>query len=97
VITGATEIAHITTKQDMSRWTRAHADAPGINWSVFAGPGGTMIIVEHAEDRCSSRRLAVAPDVTAVPVPSPVEGTEAVDGGSLADVAGRAGRGRKTA
>jgi hypothetical protein len=53
VITGITEIAHITTKQDMSRWTRAHADVPGIRWSVFPGPGGTMIIVEHAEDRCS--------------------------------------------
>jgi hypothetical protein len=50
VITG---IAHITTKQDMSRWTRAHADVPGITWSVFPGPGGTMIIVEHAEDRCT--------------------------------------------
>lgn len=53
MITGVTEITHITTKQDMSRWTRAHADLPGIKWSVFAGPGGTMIIVEHAEDRCS--------------------------------------------
>jgi hypothetical protein len=53
VITGITAIAHITTKQDMSRWTRAHADVPGIKWSVFPGPGGTMIIVEHAEDRCS--------------------------------------------
>ena len=53
MITGITEISHITTKQDMSRWTRAHADVPGITWSVFAGPGGTMIIVEHAEDRCS--------------------------------------------
>ena len=51
--TGVTKVAHITTKQDMSRWTRAHADAPGITWSVFPGPGGTMIIVEHAEDRCS--------------------------------------------
>ena len=50
---GITEIANITTKQDMSRWTRAHADAPGINWSVYPGPGGTMIIVEHAEDRCT--------------------------------------------
>jgi hypothetical protein len=63
VITGVTEIAHITTKQDMSRWTRAHADAPGINWSVFAGPGGTMIIVEHAEDRCSFGRPQAAPDI----------------------------------
>jgi hypothetical protein len=54
VITGVTDIAHITTKQDMSRWTRAHADVAGITWSVFAGPGGTMIIVEHTEDRCSA-------------------------------------------
>jgi hypothetical protein len=53
VITGITAIAHITTKQEMSRWTRAHADAPGITWSVFPGEGGTMIIVEHTEDRCS--------------------------------------------
>ena len=53
MISGITEVAHITTKQDMSRWTRAHADVPGIRWSVFAGPGGTMIIVEHAEDRCT--------------------------------------------
>ena len=53
MITGVTEITHITTKQDMSRWTRAHADLPGIKWSVFAGPGGTMIIVEHGEDRAS--------------------------------------------
>jgi hypothetical protein len=53
VITGVTEITEICTKQDMSRWTRAHADAPGITWSVIAGPGGTMIIVEHLEDRCS--------------------------------------------
>jgi hypothetical protein len=46
-----TEITHIHHKSDMSRWTRAHADAPGINWSVYPGPGGTMIIVEHEEDR----------------------------------------------
>lgn len=62
MITGVTEITHITTKQDMSRWTRAHADLPGIKWSVFAGPGGTMIIVEHAEDRCSLNRADVSPD-----------------------------------
>ena len=60
MITGITEIAHITTKQDMSRWTRAHADAPGITWSVFPGPGGTMIIVEHAEDRCTLNRVSAA-------------------------------------
>jgi hypothetical protein len=62
VITGITEIAHITTKQDMSRWTRAHADVPGIKWSVFPGPGGTMIIVEYAEDRCALNRANVTPD-----------------------------------
>jgi hypothetical protein len=65
VIAGVTEIAHITTKQDMSRWTRAHADVPGIKWSVFAGPGGTMIIVEYAEDRCSLSRADLSPDVAA--------------------------------
>jgi hypothetical protein len=75
VITGITEIAHITTKQDMSRWTRAHADVPGINWSVFAGPGGTMIIVEHAEDRCSLHRTNASPDAAA-PVSSSVEGAD---------------------
>jgi hypothetical protein len=53
VITGITEITQINTKQDMSRWTRAHEKTPGIRWSVFAGPGGTMIIVEHEEDRCT--------------------------------------------
>jgi hypothetical protein len=58
VITGVTKVAHITTKQDMSRWTRAHADEPGITWSVFPGPGGTMIIVEHAEDRCTLNRAS---------------------------------------
>lgn len=69
MITGVTEIAHITTKQDMSRWTRAHADVPGIKWSVFAGPGGTMIIVEYAEDRCSLNRADSSPEV-AIPVAS---------------------------
>ncbi len=72
MITGITGISHITTKQDMSRWTRAHADLPGINWSVFPGPGGTMIIVEHAEDRCSLSGINVASDVTAT------EGTKVV-------------------
>ena len=73
MITGITAIAHITTKQDMSRWTRAHADAPGINWSVYPGPGGTMIIVEHAEDRCSLKATNVTPDV-AGPVATSIEG-----------------------
>jgi hypothetical protein len=77
VITGVTEIAHITTKQDMSRWTRAHADVPGIKWSVFPGPGGTMIIVEYAEDRCSMNRVNVAPDVAA-PVAGSIESADIV-------------------
>lgn len=46
-------ITEINTKQDLSRWTRAHEKVPGITWSVSAGPGGTMIIVEHDEDRAS--------------------------------------------
>jgi hypothetical protein len=75
VISGITEIAHITTKQDMSRWTRAHSDEPGIKWSVFPGPGGTMIIVEYAEDRCSLNRAAVSPDV-AVPVASSIDSAD---------------------
>jgi hypothetical protein len=77
VITGVTEIAHITTKQDMSRWTRAHADMPGINWSVFPGPDGTMIIVEHAEDRRSLDRANASPDV-AVPGASPAGSADAI-------------------
>lgn len=48
-----TEISQFHSKQDMSRWTRAHADARGITWSVYAGPGGTMIVVEHTEDRAA--------------------------------------------
>jgi hypothetical protein len=77
VITGVTEIAHITTKQDMSRWVRAHADVPGIKWSVFPGPGGTMIIVEYAEDRRSVDNAKVSSDV-AVSVANSVEGADIV-------------------
>jgi hypothetical protein len=77
VITGVTEIAHISTKQDMSRWARAHADVPGIKWSVSPGPGGTMIIVEYAEDRSSLDRANVSPDV-AVPAASLVESADIV-------------------
>ena len=72
MISEITAIAHITTKQDMSRWTRAHADTPGITWSVFAGEGGTMIIVEHAEDRCSLNTADITPEAAA-PAPSPIE------------------------
>lgn len=53
MITNVTEITEFYTKSDMSRWTRAHAEAPGITWSVFPGPGGTMIVVEHEKDRSS--------------------------------------------
>ena len=55
-------ITEINTKQDMSRWTRAHEKVPGIRWSVFAGPGGTMIIVEHEEDRASLHARNFLPD-----------------------------------
>jgi hypothetical protein len=55
-----TAVTHIATKQDMSRWTRAHADAPGINWTVEAGPGGTLLIVEHTHDRATVARHAAA-------------------------------------
>jgi hypothetical protein len=57
-----TAVTHIATRQDMARWTRAHADAPGINWSVEPAPGGTMLIVEHTRDRSSlSAAEAAAP------------------------------------
>lgn len=55
-----TAVTHIATKQDMARWTREHADAPGITWSVEAAPGGTMLIVEHAHDRASTARAEAA-------------------------------------
>lgn len=58
-----------------SRWARAHADVPGIKWSVFPGPGGTMIIVEYAEDRCSLNMTNVSPDV-AVPAASSIESAD---------------------
>jgi hypothetical protein len=77
VITGVTDIAHITTKQDMSRWTRAHADVAGITWSVFAGPGGTMIIVEHAEDRCSANRANPSPEASGGPAGSTFDPADA--------------------
>jgi hypothetical protein len=54
----------IATKQDLSRWTRSHADAPGITWAVEAGPGGTMLITEFAVDRSALTR----PDGAAAPV-----------------------------
>ncbi len=77
MITRITEITHITTKQDLSRWTRAHADVSGIKWSVFPGPGGTMIIVKYAEDRSSLNRANVSPEV-AGPVASSIESSDIV-------------------
>lgn len=50
-MTPSATITHVTTKQDMARFARAHADAPAITWSVQAGPGGTMIITEHGKAR----------------------------------------------
>lgn len=52
-------VTEFYNKQDMSRWTRDHADAPGINWSTFPGPGGTMIVVEHQADRSTLAAEAV--------------------------------------
>jgi hypothetical protein len=77
VITRITEVTHITTKQDLSRWTRAHADVPGIRWSVFPGPGGTMTIVEYAEDRCLLRRASASPGA-ASPVASSIGSADIV-------------------
>lgn len=51
-VTGTT---HVTSKPGLSRWARAHAGTPGITWSVLAGDGGTMVIVEHAHDRAALR------------------------------------------
>lgn len=70
MITEVTSVTHIATKQDMSRWTRAHADTQGINWSVEAGPGGTMIIVEHAQDRSTLTHESFTAPVTAAAAPS---------------------------
>ena len=44
---GPVVVTVIATKADLARWTRAHADAP-LNWTVTAGPGGTMLITEPA-------------------------------------------------
>jgi hypothetical protein len=83
-----TRITEINTKQDLSRWTRAHADAPGITWSVSAGPGGTMIIVEHEEDRASLDVNNISPDalVTAASLTESADAvsvTESADAGEL--------------
>ncbi|MCL2585481.1 MAG: hypothetical protein FWE35_23835 [Streptosporangiales bacterium] len=90
MITGAavTEITEFYTKSDMSRWTRAHADSPGINWSVFPGPGGTMIVVEHQHSRSTVPAAQPAPAAVEPVVPAaPVEVPAALD--FLATVSGR--------
>ena len=33
----------------LSEWTRAHADKP-VTWTTTAGPGGTLIITDRADD-----------------------------------------------
>lgn len=42
-------ITVIETKQDLSRFTRAHADGP-VTWEAHDGPGGTIVLVEHEDD-----------------------------------------------
>lgn len=59
MIPAATQVTEFNTKSDMARWTHAHADAPGINWSVLPGPGGTMIVIEHEADRSTLAAPAV--------------------------------------
>lgn len=76
MISGVTEITEICTKQDMSRWTRAHADAPGITWSVYPGPGGTMIIVEHEESRSSLGAAQATPEPAVAPAALPENAEE---------------------
>lgn len=85
-----TQITEINSKQDLSRWTRAHEKVSGITWSVFAGPGGTMIIVEHKEDRASLHAGNAAPDalVTVASI------TESVDAGEYVGRSGERDRAR---
>lgn len=42
-------ITVISTKQDMSRFARAHEDGP-VTWETCPGPGGTIVVIEHDED-----------------------------------------------
>lgn len=78
MITDVTEITEFYTKSDMSRWTRAHADSLGITWSVFPGPGGTMIVVEHEKDRSS---------LTPAPAPVAPKAVSALEDAPLREVA----------
>lgn len=69
MITGITAVTEFNTKSDMSRWTRAHADTPGINWTTRPGPGGTMIVIEHEADRTAlaSAQAAAEAELEAAP------------------------------
>ena len=86
-------ITEINTKQDLSRWTRAHEKVPGITWSVSAGPGGTMVIVEHEEDRVSLHARNASP-AAIVTVASLTESAEVVGAGELVGRAGERNRAR---
>jgi hypothetical protein len=81
-----TEISQFHSKQDMSRWTRAHAEAPGITWSVYPGPGGTMIVVEHEEDRAAFLATEAAQHV-ATAATEVTEAVPAASAGSFLDFA----------
>jgi hypothetical protein len=82
VITEVIGISHITTKQDYSRWTRAHADIPGVKWSTFAGPGGTMIIVEYAQERRCLTEVHVTPESVVEAAEAAVVAADAVPAAS---------------
>lgn len=75
----------IATRRDLASWTRAHAGAAGICWSVEPGPGGTMLVTEHEGQRPSRPRLHAVPR-PAVPGGSRVHSWAAPRGG-----AGKAG------
>jgi hypothetical protein len=44
-------VIEIISKQDMARFARAH-EKGDINWETEAGPGGTIIVIEHDQDGC---------------------------------------------
>lgn len=40
------KVVEINTKEDLSRFARAHEDG-SVNWETEEGPGGTIIVTEH--------------------------------------------------
>lgn len=42
-------VTEIATKDDMSRFARAHEVGP-VTWETQAGPDGTIIVIEHEDD-----------------------------------------------